>query len=67
MVRVSRTYECETCSKVHFSYEEAKACESDHVVDAAVQAFRRDLDKIFAKRSKQAKAKCPPNHPLYGT
>lgn len=54
MVWISRTYHCAHCTAGFTTAEEAEACESRHVVQPAIDGFRRETAQIFGKRQSQA-------------
>ena len=47
MVSRHSWFTCDTCSRDHATYEEARSCELDHIVDAAVERTREKISKAF--------------------
>ena len=47
MVRVTTTYQCGRCRETHFSYEEARQCESNHIMDDAAAKTRAKIAEAF--------------------
>lgn len=49
MVDVVRMFRCHDCKREHFTYEEARSCETGHIALRGIEDFEARLRKIFSK------------------
>lgn len=57
MVYHRTTYYCGRCHSEHRDPEAARSCETDHIVQDAVNGFKSSLDEIFSTVKPKIKSK----------